>query len=63
MIKVLYRLWKAVSDHTHCYSDKKYDATLNNGDRVIVMRCCQCWKEQTKIIKYKNGDEENGSKT
>lgn len=49
--EVLYRLWKSVMEHTHCYSDKKYDVILSNGDRVIVMRCCQCWKEKTITIK------------
>ena len=73
MRKLLYRLWKAVTSHTHCYSDKKIDCRLSNGDRFIIMKCSQCGKEQAKIIKEvesKNGmkliikvlgDDKNGN--
>ncbi|QFP93411.1 UNVERIFIED_ORG: hypothetical protein Xoosp15_146 [Xanthomonas phage Xoo-sp15] len=42
---------RSLFDHEHCFCDKKYDFTDEDGTRTIVMACNKCGLENTRTMK------------
>jgi hypothetical protein len=49
MFKFIVNLFKI--EHVHCFCDKKHDIIADNGDRIVIMACNKCGKEETHVMK------------
>lgn len=48
LFKFLERIFNP--NHIHCFSDKKYDFTDKEGQRIIIMACNKCGLEETHVL-------------